>query len=173
MQSNIHHTTTELSLRHKDVICYTNVFLSPIGKIGLFVENEKLTQLTLLPDNAECTYPQDSISSQIVAELRIYFKRAKHLFNVDVWLSGTRFQQNVWHALKAIPIGQTITYGTLAKQLHVSPRAIGQACKYNPIPIIIPCHRVIAANGLGGYSGKCHGKMMKVKKWLLRHESLS
>ncbi|MBF0447515.1 MAG: methylated-DNA--[protein]-cysteine S-methyltransferase [Magnetococcales bacterium] len=67
--------------------------------------------------------------------------------------SGTPFQRRVWQHLLTIPLAQTVTYGTLAKQLNTSPRAIGQAVGANPIPILIPCHRVLSQNGWGGYSG--------------------
>jgi methylated-DNA-[protein]-cysteine S-methyltransferase len=67
--------------------------------------------------------------------------------------SGTPFQQAVWQQLMQIPVGTTVTYGAVAKALHTAPRAVGQAVGANPIPIIIPCHRVMAQNGWGGYSG--------------------
>ncbi|MBF0446088.1 MAG: methylated-DNA--[protein]-cysteine S-methyltransferase, partial [Magnetococcales bacterium] len=83
--------------------------------------------------------------------------------------NGTKFQQSVWNHLLQIPPGSTETYGTVAKKLKSGPRAIGQAVGANPIPIIIPCHRVVAANGLGGYSGEGG---IECKKKLLALESL-
>lgn len=85
-------------------------------------------------------------------------------------LKGTEFQKRVWRALCAIPPGTTKTYGELAKQLNTSPRAIGNACRKNPLPIIIPCHRVVAKNSLGGYAGARIGNLLEIKKWLLRYE---
>ncbi len=85
-------------------------------------------------------------------------------------LKGTAFQKRVWQALCNIPPGTTKTYGELAKELHTSPRAIGNACRKNPLPIIIPCHRVVAKNSLGGYAGARTGELIEFKKWLLENE---
>lgn len=138
------------------------------GNIRFTIQNDKLTQLEFLA--AKSNPPQDSLSKKIFSELQQYFKNPKHRFNVSFELTGTDFQKNVWKALQQIPVGQTLTYGELAKKLKTSPRAIGQACRTNPIPIIIPCHRIVAANHLGGYSGEQEGKRMNIKKWLLQHE---
>jgi len=84
---------------------------------------------------------------------------------------GTAFQQKVWGALLDIPSGTTMTYGELAKELQSSARAVGQACKNNPTPIIIPCHRVVSKQGKGGYLGQTEGKLAYIKTWLLQHEA--
>ena len=83
---------------------------------------------------------------------------------------GTSFQRRVWAALLEIPPGRTVTYGGLAARLGSSPRAVGGACRANPVPILIPCHRVVAADGAGGYSGARAGPRLEVKGWLLEHE---
>ena len=67
--------------------------------------------------------------------------------------AGSGFRQRVWQAMQAIPVGETRSYGALARALGSAPRAVGGACGANPIPILIPCHRVVAGGGLGGYSG--------------------
>ena len=85
-------------------------------------------------------------------------------------LKGTDFQKRVWAELLKIPPGKTVTYSDLAKKLHSHPRAIGQACKANPLPITIPCHRVVGKNNLGGYFGKTRGKLLERKKALLALE---
>jgi methylated-DNA-[protein]-cysteine S-methyltransferase len=84
--------------------------------------------------------------------------------------AGTPFQLRVWHALMAIPAGQPATYGALAKRLGTGARAVGQACGANPLPILIPCHRVVAASGLGGFMHSAAGTPLDVKTWLLAHE---
>jgi methylated-DNA-[protein]-cysteine S-methyltransferase len=88
-------------------------------------------------------------------------------------LKATPFQKRVWRALLTIPRGTTLTYGELAKKLNSSPRAIGQACRANPIPFLIPCHRVVGAKDKGGYFGKRTGSKMALKSWLLEQESLN
>ena len=85
-------------------------------------------------------------------------------------LVGTDFQKRVWAELLKIPPGKTVTYGDLAKKLNSHPRAIGQACKANPLPITIPCHRVVGKNNLGGYFGHTQGKILDKKKKLLASE---
>ncbi|MDP6345143.1 MAG: methylated-DNA--[protein]-cysteine S-methyltransferase [Alphaproteobacteria bacterium] len=87
------------------------------------------------------------------AELEAYFDGRRRTFDLPLAPSGTAFQHSVWRAMQAIPSGATRTYGQLAAELHSAARAVGMACGANPIPVIIPCHRVLAANGLGGYSG--------------------
>jgi methylated-DNA-[protein]-cysteine S-methyltransferase len=86
-------------------------------------------------------------------EMTAYFDGSLQAFQTPVAPRGSTFQQKFYTALCAIPYGETRTYGDLAKSLGVSAQAIGQACGANPIAIMIPCHRVLAANGLGGYSG--------------------
>lgn len=140
-----------------------------LGNITLAFQHDKLLKLEFLADDSKKS-PQNALTKSVTTELAQYFKNPKHCFNVPMHLEGTPFQKSVWRALQQIPPGKTMTYGTLAKKLKTSARAIGQACRTNPIPIIIPCHRVIAANHLGGYAGKRKGRMMNIKQWLLQHE---
>ena len=86
-------------------------------------------------------------------------------------MQGSPFQLRVWQALKEIPIGETLTYGNLAKKLETSARAIGNACRQNPIAIFIPCHRVFGLSSLGGYAGATSGDLFSIKKSLLQHEN--
>jgi methylated-DNA-[protein]-cysteine S-methyltransferase len=90
-----------------------------------------------------------------------------------VTVAGTPFQRRVWEAMRAIPPGRTRTYGDLAAELGTSPRAIGGACRANPCPIVVPCHRVVGATGLGGFAGDTSGHKVEVKRWLLRHEGVA
>ncbi|MFT8675347.1 MAG: methylated-DNA--[protein]-cysteine S-methyltransferase [Acetobacter sp.] len=83
---------------------------------------------------------------------------------------GTDYQKRIWAALSAIPVGQTVTYADLAEKIGGSPRSVGQAVGRNPIPILIPCHRVLGRQGLGGYSGDGG---VDDKTWLLRLEGVS
>ena len=85
--------------------------------------------------------------------LNEYFDGKAPAFDLAFRPKGTAFQQRVWQAMCAIPYGQTRTYGELAERAGGVARAVGMACGANPIPILIPCHRVVAQNGLGGYSG--------------------
>ena len=149
---------------------YTSIISSPIGKIGIVLQDNKLIKLTLLPDTDSTLSAQDNLSQHITDELNHYFHNPQHHFKINFQLHGTPFQQKVWQALQKIPSGKTVSYGTLAQQLQTSPRAIGQGCRTNPILIIVPCHRIIAANHLGGFAGTTSGSWMQIKSWLLRHE---
>jgi methylated-DNA-[protein]-cysteine S-methyltransferase len=91
-------------------------------------------------------------------------------FDVPLSLEGTAFQQRVWAAMRRIPAGAPINYGVLARRLKTSARAVGNACRRNPVALIVPCHRVIAAAGDGGFMGKRGGWELQVKRWLLAHE---
>ena len=89
-----------------------------------------------------------------IDQLRAYFAGQLSKFDLPLAPAGSPFQQRVWSAMCKIPHGETRTYGQLAARAETAPRAVGGACGANPIPIIIPCHRVIAVNGSGGYSGR-------------------
>jgi methylated-DNA-[protein]-cysteine S-methyltransferase len=102
------------------------------------------------------------------AQLYAYFDRELTVFDLSLAPRGTPFQQRVWQALRAIPYGQTRSYAELSVALRSAPRAVGQANAANPIPIIIPCHRVVASNGIGGYSG---GDGLSTKRALLALEA--
>jgi methylated-DNA-[protein]-cysteine S-methyltransferase len=101
-------------------------------------------------------------------QLEAYLAGRLTHFDLPLAASGTAFDQRVWAAMRAIPYGETRTYGDLAHATDSGPRAIGGACGRNPIPIIVPCHRVLARGGLGGYSG---GEGLPTKQWLLSLES--
>jgi methylated-DNA-[protein]-cysteine S-methyltransferase len=114
--------------------------------------------------------PETDCARAAAAAAQIYFSSGQALFNLDLQPAGTAFQQRVWQALCAIPSGQTRTYGSLAVELGSSARAVAGACRDNPIPFFIPCHRVVAAHGLGGFMGALDGAPLRLKQWLLTHE---
>lgn len=106
-------------------------------------------------------------------QLAAYFVDATADFDLPLDLGGTPFQQRVWAAIRSIPPGSTRTYRDLARDLGSAPRAVGQACRANPCPIVVPCHRVVSVNGLGGFAGDRTGRKLAVKRWLLRHEGVA
>lgn len=112
----------------------------------------------------------ESMLESTVKQLKEYFIKATDFQEIVLSPAGTVFQQAVWQSLREIPRGETRTYGQIAKQLNSSARAVGNACRKNPVAIIIPCHRVVAANGIGGYAGETEGNQLMIKKWLLKHE---
>ncbi|HQW37457.1 MAG TPA: methylated-DNA--[protein]-cysteine S-methyltransferase, partial [Usitatibacteraceae bacterium] len=105
-------------------------------------------------------------------QLQSYLDNPAFAFDLPMKLTGTRHQLSVWEAMCAIPAGETRTYGELAKSIGSSARAVGGACGANPLPIVVPCHRVVGANGsLGGFMGaRQEGFELSIKRWLLAHE---
>lgn len=144
---------------------------TPIGPIGIRWDGETLTGVDLEPPGADADVGSETMPSAIRLQLASYFKEASAGFDLPVVLVGTGFQQRVWAELRRIPAGETRTYGEIARQLGSGPRAVGQACRANPCPIVVPCHRVVAVNGLGGFSGDTSGRKLEVKRWLLVHEA--
>jgi len=143
---------------------------SPIGKITFHIENNLLTLVRFAAANTTLTQNIDPNYSNLIQQLNDYFTGQRQTFTIDFSLNGTPFQKKVWHALNEIPYGTTKTYGELAQELKTSPRAIGNACRHNPIPIIIPCHRIVSKENIGGFSGATSGNLISMKKWLLDHE---
>lgn len=111
----------------------------------------------------------DPLLRDAVSQLCAYFTGERTTFELPLRPAGTTFRQRVWRAMLDIPYGGTATYGAIAQALDTAPRAVGGACGANPIPIIIPCHRVLAGGGKpGGYSG---AGGLDTKSWLLGHEA--
>ncbi|NTS75449.1 methylated-DNA--[protein]-cysteine S-methyltransferase [Catenovulum sp. SM1970] len=148
------------------------VLETQVGKIAVFNNEEALTGIDLFADSIRYRIKNaNDLTEQLVSQLSAYFAENLLDFDVPIFLQGTSFQQTVWQALCDIPAGECWTYGQLAKELGTSPRAIGGACRRNPIPIVVPCHRIVAASGIGGYSGQWQeGKKVDIKAWLLQHE---
>lgn len=114
---------------------------------------------------------QTAAGHPLQTALQNYFNKQLQKFDINQFITqGTPFQKRVWQALAEIPHGQTVTYGYLAQKLNSSPRAVGGAVGANPLPIFIPCHRVMGANGkLTGFSAPGG---IATKKWLLNHEGI-
>lgn len=123
---------------------------SPVGRLALTESGGAITALDW--QDAEAA-PQSTLMIRAAGELAAYFAGELTEFSLPLAPHGSAFQQAFYRALCAIPYGETRSYGDLALELGVSAQAIGQACGANPIPILIPCHRVLSSTGLGGFSG--------------------
>lgn len=106
----------------------------------------------------------------IAAEFQRYFANPNYQINLPLARTGSVFEQKVRQALLDIPSGQTVTYGELAQRIGSAARAVGGACRRNPYPLIVPCHRVVGRNGLGGFVGASGGSWLALKSNLLAHE---
>jgi methylated-DNA-[protein]-cysteine S-methyltransferase len=149
---------------------YDIILDAPPCRLGAIFTGDALTRLDFLPPNTPVSGKSDARAHHLARELDAYWRNPAHEFDLLYVPSGTPFQLRVWHALTRVPAGQPTTYGTLAQQLGTAARAVGQACGSNPLPILIPCHRVVAASGLGGFMHASSGAPLDVKTWLLAHE---
>jgi methylated-DNA-[protein]-cysteine S-methyltransferase len=142
----------------------------PFGQLRLIAEHDILTGIDFLLELEPLQKPATPLLREIAAQLRAYFNNPQHQFDLPMRLDGTPFQLKVWQALCEIPPGDPLTYGQLAKKLGTAPRAVGGACGANPVPIIVPCHRVVSASGLGGFMRTRYLGPLNIKSWLLAHE---
>jgi len=148
---------------------FDGIYSAPFGALAIVARNDVISRIYFMQD-FEYSPPTTRIASAVFAELDAYFANPAHIFNLSIFPSGTNFQCRVWQAMMKIPVGSVRTYGGIADELISGPRAVGGACAANPLPILIPCHRVVAKNGMGGFNHSQTGIYMTVKKWLLDHE---
>jgi methylated-DNA-[protein]-cysteine S-methyltransferase len=146
---------------------------TPIGTLVLECDGDVLVGLWLPTEVRHRRHDVDDVPpvlKETADQLEAYFAGERTEFDVSMELDGTPFQREVWSELSRIPYGETISYGELARRVGrpSAPRAVGQANGRNPIPIIVPCHRVLASNGIGGYGGG-----LKVKRALLAVEGVA
>jgi methylated-DNA-[protein]-cysteine S-methyltransferase len=154
---------------------FSGVFELPFGKLGVRTAGGEVAELCYLPPHFDARAPQDAVAEMVAHQLAKYCDDADFKFTLPLKRAGTDFQHKVWQAISSIPRGSVRTYGELAKHIGSAPRAVGQACGANWFPVVIPCHRVTAATGLGGFanSDDPNGYLLGVKRWLLTHEGQS
>ncbi|MEW6165008.1 MAG: methylated-DNA--[protein]-cysteine S-methyltransferase [Pseudomonadota bacterium] len=139
--------------------------------LGLRCDGDAITEIVYLEPRAELK-PTALLAREAVRQLRAYLKDPRFAFSLPLAPAGTPFQRRVWQGIAAIESGATRTYGELAASVGSGARAVGNACGANPYPLVVPCHRVIAANhGLGGFARQRGGFLLDVKRWLLAHEA--
>lgn len=149
---------------------FHTIFDAPFGSIKLCADQQGLQEIELFPISSKITNHSSAIIQQLEQQLTAYFSNAQHVWTIPLPTKGTDFQQRVWRYMQAIPVGETRSYGEVAKALKSSARAVGNACRANPFPILVPCHRIVSKNGIGGFSGQNSGYQLDVKQWLLNHE---
>ena len=150
----------------------TFVIATSVGRLEIILEHDKIKTINL--NSAKpLSEAASTLGLKIIKQLESYFNNASFEFDLPLIQKGSEHQIKVWKALKEIPAGQVLTYGALAKKIGSSARAIGNACRNNPIPIVVPCHRIVAAKDIGGFSGAQDGVLLNIKRELLAHEGLS
>lgn len=159
------------------VICYT-----PLIDLKISQQHNQLCEIDFIhagshdgQDQGSVTESQnieDPLLQQAMWQVLEYIKTPQFVFDLPLNPHGTEFQQSVWRYLRGIPAGEVRTYGEVAAELGSSARAVGNACRRNPLPLIIPCHRVVSASGIGGFAGHTAGTHIDTKKQLLAHEGV-
>jgi methylated-DNA-[protein]-cysteine S-methyltransferase len=145
----------------------------PFGVLGICCTGDALTGIDFLPAGEKPQRATSAFAQTVCEQLLHYLEDPDARFSVPLELKGTPHQQKVWQAMQAIPRGQTRSYGEIAAELKSCAQAVGQACGANPIPVIVPCHRVVGKTGLGGFARHTSGAHMDIKRWLLAHEGVS
>jgi methylated-DNA-[protein]-cysteine S-methyltransferase len=144
----------------------------PFAVLGIRTRRGRLTDIEYLPLGAATLRPIDSFTAEVCRQLAGYFRDPDFRLDLPFELHGTAYQQRVWEAVRAIPRGRALSYLEVARQIGSAARPVGTACGANRIPLLIPCHRVVASSGLGGFMHSRSGKPLEIKRWLLRHEGV-
>jgi methylated-DNA-[protein]-cysteine S-methyltransferase len=145
---------------------------TPFALVGVRTEGDAVAEIVYLPRSAGALAPANALAERVCAQIEKYIADPGYRFKLPLKYVGTPFQRRVWEQIAAIPRGETRTYNEIARILRSAPRAVGQACGTNYFPLAIPCHRVVAASGLGGFAHHSSGYLIEVKRWLLQHEEL-
>ena len=158
------------SSSHSEI--FSAVMKTPFGALGIRSGAGIVQEFVFLPAHFAATPATDAAAEQACRQIERYLHAPDYRFDLPLAVVGTHFQQRVWAAIAAVPRGHTTTYGAIAKILRTAPRAVGQACGANWFPLVIPCHRVTAMGGLGGFAhhDDTGGFHLGVKRWLLAHE---
>ncbi len=155
---------------------FSAIVPAPFGAIGITTRDDFLLDLELLSHemlaNSDTENPAtDTFAQSIVIQIEAYLANSKAVLDGPYALQGTPFQKRVWNVIAHIPSGQVLNYTQLADKVGSGPRAVANVCGANHIPLFIPCHRVVAKNGLGGFmQGEASGII--IKQWLLKHEGI-
>jgi len=146
-------------------------FAAPFAVIGISTNRGRVIRIQYLPLTTPVKKTSDELSLEVIKQIKKYIENPEHIFTLPVDISGTDYRLRVWNELEKIKPGQIKTYGEIATRLDSSPRAVGMACGDNKLPLLIPCHRVVAKHGVGGFMHSRGGFALGVKSWLLKHES--
>lgn len=152
---------------------FSAIVSAPFGFVGVRTEAAAIHELVYLPNRFSEKAPTDKLAEKAARQIENYLAQPDFQFNLPLKKTGSEFQHRVWNAISSIPRGEVRTYGQIAKHIQSAPRAVGQACGANWYPLIIPCHRVTAAGGLGGFAHHDDetGFYVGIKRWLLAHEN--
>lgn len=145
---------------------------TPFAVLGIRTAGDTLVAIEYLPRGAATLAPADPLADRVCRQIERYLDDPAFRFDLPFDFRGTEFQCRVWRAIHAIPSGATLTYRDLARRVGSAARPVGGACGANRIPIVIPCHRVVGSDGVGGFMNARSGHPLEIKRWLLRHEGV-
>lgn len=146
---------------------------APFAVVGVRTAGMLLSEIVYLPREAPTLRPQTSLAAEVCRQLAAYLRNPRFEFALPFEYCGTAFQNRVWRIVQQIPPGTTLSYLQVAQRAHSAPRPVGMACSANRLPLVIPCHRVLASDGIGGFMHSRKGSGIAIKRWLLAHEGVS
>lgn len=149
-------------------LTFVSAMKTPLGWLEIEADDDALLKVHFVSHRPRATDENDLIR-EARKQLDEYFEGKRKAFKLPLRLQGTLFQKKVWSALAEIPYGELRSYGDLAKRIghEGASRAVGSALGKNRLPILLPCHRIVAGNGIGGFTGG-----LRLKKFLLKHEGV-
>ncbi len=145
---------------------------TPFAVLGTRTVGERITDIEYLPRGVATLAPLTKLAEKACRQIERYLDDPRYRFKLPFDYRGTDFQCRVWREIAKISPGKTGTYKELARHLRTAPRPVGGACGKNRLPLLIPCHRVLAANGIGGFMHARAGDPITIKQWLLAHEGV-
>jgi methylated-DNA-[protein]-cysteine S-methyltransferase len=145
---------------------------TPFAVLGIRAPADNLEEIVYLPLATPALEPRNALAERAARQLERYLDDPGYRFDLPLALAGTVFQLKVWREIARIAPGRTRSYGEIAARLGSAPRPVGGACGRNPLPLVVPCHRVLGAGGLGGFMGGRRDFPLSIKRWLLRHEAV-
>ena len=160
--------------RDRDTGSFQACVRTPFATLGITASETHVTGIRFLAPSVPALAPRrNTIAYLACVQIQAYLDEPRFAFDLPLRLSGTRHRLAVWESMQRIPCGETRTYGEIAREIGSSARAVGGACGSNPVPLVVPCHRVVGAGGsLGGFMGaRAEGFELSVKRWLLAHEA--
>jgi methylated-DNA-[protein]-cysteine S-methyltransferase len=145
---------------------------TPFAVLGIRTTGEWLTDIEYLPRGVATLAPLNKLAERACRQIDRYIDDPQFRFDLPFDYRGTDFQCRVWREISKIPVGKTSTYKGIASRIDNAPRAVGGACGKNRLPLLIPCHRVLGSNGIGGFMHARGGEPIQIKRWLLAHEGI-
>lgn len=158
-------------MKNFDATDWDVVIAAPGFALGIRTADDALTLIEFLPPQSPQA-ARTSLAAEAAGQIDAYLRDARHRFDLPLAPGGSAHQKAVWAVMREIAVGDMLTYGEVARRIGSAPRAVGAACGANPLPVVIPCHRIVGAGGaLGGFAHATQGFLPGIKRWLLAHEA--